>query len=413
MDVAAFHTGSGHPDAVAARVVIAAVIVAGEHALRIHRAPKLAAPDDERVIEHAAFFELGQKRGGGLVGVVALAFDATGQVVVLVPAAMVELDEAHTPLGEPTGEDAVRGIRSGLLRLGAVALVDVGGFFGEISEVRHGGLHAEGHLVLIDPGLRFGIVVIGELEAVQRGDIVEHGAAPLGGDAGRIGKEEHGVFAGAHAHALILRGQKAAAPHALVQRLRIRRSARSRNERDKGRQVRVVRAEAIRHPCAKRGPTADLMPGLQQRHRWIVIDRLGVQRADEADLIRELRGVRQQLTQPHAALAMLRKLEHRRRDGEALLPRRHAREPLLATHGVRQILVKLRGEPRLVIKQIELRRRTRLREPDDALRPRRKVSRRRGKELWIREGSEGEALEPVATRKRGEGGFGAHEVTPW
>jgi hypothetical protein len=134
------------------------------------------------------------------------------------------------------------------------------------------------------------------------------------------------------------------------------------------------------------------MPGLQQRHRRIVVDRLRVQRADEADLIGELRRVRQQLAQPHAALAVLRKLEHRRRDGEALLPRRHAREPLLATHRVRQILVELRREPRLVIKQIELRRRTRLREPDDALRLRRKMSRRRGEEFWIRERYQREAL---------------------
>ena len=72
-------------------------------------------------------------------------------------------------------------------------------------------------------------------------------------------------------------------------------------------------------------------------------------------------------------------------------------KPGLTTHRVRQILVELGGEPRLVIKEVELRRRTRLREPDDAFRPRRKVGRGRGEEFRICERSQREALEPVAT----------------
>jgi hypothetical protein len=59
-DLPAFHAGSGHPDAVAARVMIAAVIRRRQHALRVDGPPELAAPNDERVVEHAALFQIAQ-----------------------------------------------------------------------------------------------------------------------------------------------------------------------------------------------------------------------------------------------------------------------------------------------------------------------------------------------------------------
>jgi len=155
------------------------------------------------------------------------------------------------------------------------------------------------------------------------------------------------------------------------------------------------------------------MPGLQQGHRGIMVDRLGVQGADEADLVGELRGVRQQFAQPHPAPAVLLKLEDRGRDRKTFLSRGHSGEALLAAHGVRQVLVKLRGEARLVVEEIDLRRRPGLGEPDHAFRPGGEVGGRGGEESRIREGGKGEGLEPVASRKRCEGGFSAHELTLW
>src|SRR5438045_3215221 len=49
--LAALHSGTCHPDAETARVMVASVSVMGKFALRIHGAAKLAAPDDERVVE--------------------------------------------------------------------------------------------------------------------------------------------------------------------------------------------------------------------------------------------------------------------------------------------------------------------------------------------------------------------------
>ena len=47
---AAFHAAAGHEHREAFRVVVAAVVVGGELALRINGATKFAAPDDERRI---------------------------------------------------------------------------------------------------------------------------------------------------------------------------------------------------------------------------------------------------------------------------------------------------------------------------------------------------------------------------
>jgi hypothetical protein len=102
-----FHTCSGEPDGEAAGMVVAAIILLGQCALRVHGAAKLPAPDDERILEQAAPLQVLDERCGRLVGVVALGFDAVNAVGVLVPAAAIELNEAHAALGQPPGKNAM------------------------------------------------------------------------------------------------------------------------------------------------------------------------------------------------------------------------------------------------------------------------------------------------------------------
>ena len=65
---AAAHAAAGHPHAEAVRVVVAAELrfaVAAEFDRR--RATELAAPDDQRVVEHAALLQIGEQRGDRLI----------------------------------------------------------------------------------------------------------------------------------------------------------------------------------------------------------------------------------------------------------------------------------------------------------------------------------------------------------
>src|SRR5437868_7127557 len=70
---AGFGAASGHPNAETARMMIATVIILREFALGITRAPEFAAPNDERVIEHTALFEILNEGSAGLVRLARLA----------------------------------------------------------------------------------------------------------------------------------------------------------------------------------------------------------------------------------------------------------------------------------------------------------------------------------------------------
>ena len=145
-----------------------------------------------------------------------------------------------------------------------------------------------------------GILILLEVEVVQFRQIVQEAAARFAGVAGRIGKIQHRVAAGAELHALIFGGQKAAAPLPIGQRLRI--AGALRDHHHEGRQILVLAAQAIGDPRADAGAAGDLKAGLEKCHRGIVIDGVGLQRADDRDAVGDLRRVGQHLAQPRARL---------------------------------------------------------------------------------------------------------------
>ena len=110
----------------------------------------------------------------------------------------------------------------------------------------------------------------------------------------------------------------------------------------------------MRYPGTKRRAPTNLMTGLEQCHRGIVVDRLGVHRADQTHFIGKMRRAREQFTQPHAALSVLLEFEVRGCNGEPLLARGHSSQTLAVADRIRQILVELILQPRLVIKQVQL-----------------------------------------------------------
>ena len=93
------HAAAGEPHREAASVVVASVVGGLELALAVGRAAELAAPDHQRVLEQAALTQVAHEGRGGLVDIGALQAQVAWQVVMLVPAAVVQLDEAHVALG--------------------------------------------------------------------------------------------------------------------------------------------------------------------------------------------------------------------------------------------------------------------------------------------------------------------------
>ena len=93
-------------------------------ALDHRRAAELAAPDDQRVVEHPALLQVRDERRTGLVGVCAVVLEVADEVAVLVPGLVEDLHEADSALEQPAGQQAGVGERR-LARLGAVQVEDV------------------------------------------------------------------------------------------------------------------------------------------------------------------------------------------------------------------------------------------------------------------------------------------------
>ena len=302
-DGAAFHAAAGEPQAEAAGVMIAPVIVRGDFPLAVGGASEFATPHDERVVEQAATFQVGDERGGSLVGLFALARDPAHDIAMLVPALMEKLDETDVALDEPPREQAVRSVGAGLFAVGAVELESFLGFAGEIGRLRHAGLHAEGHLGLRHAGVDFRVELLLGLVAVELAERVEHVAAHVRRDAFGIGEVKHRLLTRPELHALMFAGEKARTPQPRVKRLVARGIF--RNEHDERREVVIERAEAVGGPRAHRGSPGHLVPGAEKSDRRIVVDRLGVHGADEAEVVGDFLRVRQRVADLHAAAAAL------------------------------------------------------------------------------------------------------------
>ena len=111
---------AGEPHAEAAGMMVAPKIAFAKLALAIHRPSKLARPDDKRIVEQPTLFEIANERGGRLIHLSAFFGQLAGQIRVMVPASVVQLDEPHTPLDHAAGQQAVGGERARLPRFLAV-----------------------------------------------------------------------------------------------------------------------------------------------------------------------------------------------------------------------------------------------------------------------------------------------------
>src|SRR5262245_9908636 len=88
-------------------MMIPAVIVGFDFSLTIHGAPEFTSPDDQGVVEHSPLFQVFHQAGTGLIGVATLLADALGQVVMLIPPAMIQLNKANIAFGHSTREKTI------------------------------------------------------------------------------------------------------------------------------------------------------------------------------------------------------------------------------------------------------------------------------------------------------------------
>ena len=182
-----------------------------------------------------------------------------GQVAVLVPAGVHELDEPHAALGQPAGHQAVVGERALPLHVGAVHVEDVLRLVREVGQLRHARLHLDrpsrtGRCAWRSPGRRtrcsFSSLSLARSSSRPRRT---SRLMPSGLD-----RYSTGSPLAAELHALVLRRQEAAAPVEVVEDLAARRLLVARGHDDERRQI-VVRGcrgrRSATRPCSA-GPAA-------------------------------------------------------------------------------------------------------------------------------------------------------------
>lgn len=162
----AFDAGSGQPQTERASVVISARGVAGDVAIGGRRSAELAAPDDERVLEQPFLFQVAEERGDGFVGFGGFIAQGVLEVVVMIPAAVPDLDEAHAFLEQAPGDEHL----AAEWRL-AVEIAGFLGFFGDVERIGRFHLHLIGKLVGLEA--RFELSVLLEVLGVNLIELVQ------------------------------------------------------------------------------------------------------------------------------------------------------------------------------------------------------------------------------------------------
>ncbi len=82
--------------------MIASVVAALHH----RRAAKFAAPDNQRIVQHAALFEVFDQCGTRLVRVAAVFLEVGDEIAVLIPGFVEDFNKPHAFLGEPARKQA-------------------------------------------------------------------------------------------------------------------------------------------------------------------------------------------------------------------------------------------------------------------------------------------------------------------
>ena len=364
-------TAARHPDREAAGMMVAAdPLLAGDVvAVGRRRPPELAAPDDERVLEHVAVFEVGEQRMQRLVAFGCQFAMPLVVHVVRVPAVVPDLHEPHATLDQAAGQQQLAA-----LPLLAVEVADVLGLAGEIEGIAGLDLHAKRRLEGLDAAVE------DRLLGMLRGILLVHLAEQV--ELPPLLTERRRAAADVLDHLLqrhVRRGDAGAAAPWRQKRVAPRPVAASdtalRGKCDQGGEVLVFSAQAVDRPGAQAWPHRCEVAGVHQHLGDLVYRALRNHRADHAEFVGMGGELREQFADLHAALAVLLELEWRllQLPGEAVAADEFAggleRVLPIVLHHVVDLLAVILRERRLGVEGVDLRGAALAEDLDHPLRP--------------------------------------------
>ena len=218
---------------------------------------------------------------------------------------------------------------------------------------------------MADAGGDLGVAAALKRALVHGAKTVQHLATELAREAVGVAEVEDGVLGAAQLDALVARGEEAAAPIMVIQRLVARPLHLGQQDEVVG-EVAVLAAEAVARPGAEARAAGDLVAGQELRHGGRMVDLVGVHRAHDAEVVGDGLEVRQPFADALAALPAAFELRGGGLD-ELLLPGGHGGQSLAATHGFGQLGAGELHEAGLLVEELDLRRAPGLGQEDDAL----------------------------------------------
>ena len=243
----------------------------------------------------------------------------------MIPAAVIELDEPHSPLSQAPRKQAVTG-KGTIAGFAAIEIQGLGRFVREIHQVRHARLHFKSHFILCNARGDLRIPRERCLQIVECLHGIHHIPLARGIHAAGPPHVHHRISSGPQLDTLKLARQKSRMPHAYGDRLRT--APRMRTEYHEPRQILRLAAKSVLDPRAHTRPTANGGAGVHEGVSRIMVDRIGVHRTNHREIINMLGKMRKERGHLRAALAEFFKRKLRSQTGELLVLQLRDRLPL-------------------------------------------------------------------------------------
>src|ERR1700722_3433849 len=88
------NSSSGHPHGERVGMMVASIVSALHH----RGAPEFPAPNHQRVVEHPPLFQIFDQCCASLIGLMAIDLDVFGEIAVLIPRLVINLDKTYAAL---------------------------------------------------------------------------------------------------------------------------------------------------------------------------------------------------------------------------------------------------------------------------------------------------------------------------
>src|SRR3954464_7772649 len=158
-------------------MMVTPIIIFGKLALTIVGSAKLTTPNHQGFIQQASLFQIGYQGGTRLVYIFTLTYNLPWQVVVCIPALMIELHKTNPIFTELSCKQAVSRKRSRHQAIRSIHFDNRLRLLAHVSYLWYSRLHTVCHFVLLHFGINFWVAKFFIRNVVQLTKLIQHSSS--------------------------------------------------------------------------------------------------------------------------------------------------------------------------------------------------------------------------------------------